>query len=357
MFHRKTLFVLGAGASNPYGLPVGATLRQLIIEFAKGGSISLAGAEWVQRLEVELKHLYPQGKLIREFASAFNSAPGLSIDAFLERRTKFADVGKAILGGILLAHEESHLLHQPDQRPGRLDNDHWYEWLARHLGFVNGQSSEQNVDFITFNYDRSLERYLFLAARSLWDDEERAAKYVSDLQIDHVYGSLGTLPELMKHDSHAAAGPEYGSAATADQLRTFQTSIELMARDVEENKERQAKLQQKVRGARVIVFLGFGFDLLNMKRLGFPMRPVLNTIGELGQSHVYWQQNGVGVRPTVVASAFGLTPAEQLEVALRRLNAPKAYSDLPPMTHLIDTTSLDTLRQHINTIEAWQSLD
>ena len=51
-----------------------------------------------------------------------------------------------------------------------------------------------DISFITFNYDRSLEQFLYFAFKH-WEGlpEDVCVDRVRDLQINHIYGKLGPL--------------------------------------------------------------------------------------------------------------------------------------------------------------------
>src|SRR5437879_5838805 len=87
MVEHQTVLVLGAGASQPYKLPLGWELRRDICQ------------RWADRQESdsEIEMLTPSGLTLgdmRKFARAFLQSSVGSIDAFLSRQTQFADCGK-----------------------------------------------------------------------------------------------------------------------------------------------------------------------------------------------------------------------------------------------------------------------
>jgi hypothetical protein len=93
----KTVFVLGAGASEPFGLPLGSRLYDLVIDDF-GPS---------RRHVEEFKNTTPfSDRAIGQFVQALHYSGLTSVDAFLERRTEFVDIGKAAMALELLKREK-----------------------------------------------------------------------------------------------------------------------------------------------------------------------------------------------------------------------------------------------------------
>ena len=75
------------------------------------------------------------------------------------------------------------------------DAGDWYEYLSERLNPSFDEFEHNKLSIVTFNYDRSLEHYLFTSLRkwhrrSVDDCIEKFAK----LPIIHVYGQLGKIP-------------------------------------------------------------------------------------------------------------------------------------------------------------------
>ncbi len=112
MITKETVFVIGAGASNPYGFPLGFGLKKLVMERYKEGTGDAA------------LHLYSNTDFDKDAATEFISAlrySGLSsVDAFLERRPQFLDIGKATMGIELLMKEAALFFSLRRGQVGRL---------------------------------------------------------------------------------------------------------------------------------------------------------------------------------------------------------------------------------------------
>src|SRR5262245_18271949 len=99
----STVLVLGAGASRPYGFPLGQELKE--------GICGMIG-NWLEgtRQSPDLAELISKHGFTRDiqetFFRALSTSPRNSIDAFLEIRTEFRDLGKTWIAAII-AHTES----------------------------------------------------------------------------------------------------------------------------------------------------------------------------------------------------------------------------------------------------------
>ena len=169
-----TVLVLGAGASCPYGFPTAKQLKNCICEVfaSRTPAIRLLG-----------DNVAPAEKFL-EFREAFWKSGTASVDAFLKGRPEFLDVGKFAIAYCLIPFESESNLFTP---PG--DSGDWYGYLSERLNPSFDEFEHNKLSIVTFNYDRSLEHYLFTSlmnwhGRSVDDCIEKFAK----LPIIHVYG-------------------------------------------------------------------------------------------------------------------------------------------------------------------------
>jgi hypothetical protein len=91
MITTKTVLVLGAGASAPYGFPTGSTLKDRIIK-----------PQGMNTHQI-LKSLGFGSDKVREFTDVLRESGQSSVDAFLERRLDLRKVGQAAIAATLLA--------------------------------------------------------------------------------------------------------------------------------------------------------------------------------------------------------------------------------------------------------------
>ena len=139
-----------------------------------------------------------------------------------------------------------------------------------------GEFDVSNLSIVTFNYDRSIEKYLTVAAMNLYDKSLAEVKErLSRINVIHVYGSLG--PAWPWEDGYL----EYGVEVTAENLSVAARSIEV----IPEARDTSPKLHEAIKflkDADKIAFLGFGFDSLNMTRLNLKESCKLTVLTEAG---------------------------------------------------------------------------
>lgn len=167
MIGPETLFILGAGASKPYGFPTGGELRAYICkEFPKHfAPIVRRGTKTVSQRQKELIGS------AEEFAEIFKHSSIPSIEQFLALNPELSDIGKIASVSSILRFERSSRFRGDMESPSQ----DWYSFLYRRMteGFSSPdsyrKSGENGVSFITFNYDRSLEDFLFVSlTNSFW---------------------------------------------------------------------------------------------------------------------------------------------------------------------------------------------
>lgn len=310
MIKKKTVFVLGAGASMPYGFPSGKQLRERICEQADDASSPL-----VRALKSELAISSAQ---VAEFGRAFQRSNQPSIDAFLARRADLVQIGK-----YCIAHEIGHREH-PESIHAIGNEDDWYQalWHAMTVD-LNGHGflRHNKVRFVTFNYDRSLECMLHESAKHTFglNDEEAYGAWGS-IPIEHVYGSLGKFP-LLNGD-----GRDYTKETGSRLLQMGAEGIRIIPEARMDDQVFQ-KVRPWFEWAEKVCFLGFGFDALNMERLDF--NGVMVWVAENKPN---------AFRPEVSASAYGLTDEE-----IKRNVLPR-FSDAGGRT-VLATKNLMLLRQ------------
>jgi hypothetical protein len=308
---RRTTLVLGAGASCSYGFPVGSGLRQGLLRL---------GQDPDRTAEI----LGVGKQTLRHFVKSFLVSQAYSIDAFLGRRwQEFETVGKAAIAHALLGAERGCDLFNENHA------DHWYQYLANELV---ADSTWETFDpswlsIVTFNYDRSLEVFLCRALQEVFGKSEaEVVARLRQIPIVHVYGSLGSpwpgdegfLP-LSTNDIEAAVAPAAARIRVIPEGRNEAPTI-LQAR-------------QLLREARSICFLGFGFDQVNVARLG---APDVFCEGPEAPSEAPRAK-------TVAATARGLTRAE-VHRAARQIFGPAVYTD-SLLAHFRDMNCISLLRE------------
>lgn len=245
MITTKTVLVLGAGASQPYGFPVGSVLVSQLQSVGVARQLERAGVA---------------GEF-KQFSEVLGAAQPYSIDEFLENRPEFSSVGTMAITACLLPAEHRSLKELNDLSK----TDHWYRYLKAHLSGPFQELGKNQLRIITFNYDRSLEHYLFTTSCHTYGKSAgECAIQLAPIEILHVYGSLGPLPW-----QQAADPLPYGPAdVTGRVIIQARQNIKVMHEGLEDTVQGHFEKAKKwLQWADRILFLGFGFHDNNVKRL------------------------------------------------------------------------------------------
>lgn len=276
MLRAPTVFIIGAGASVDFGLPVGTGLANDIVHrlgFYFGGGQLTQGDPYIAQA---LQSRYASD-FSRYFLAARNIAAGLpsfkSIDDYLF--THSADeaamvVGKmAILTSIAYFESKSTLagFWHPDQEAQQASlaslRKSWVHTLIQTL--VTGVRREdrlelfRDISIVTFNYDRCLETALYHGIQApLQIDGNEAARVLDGLKIYRPYGGLGPLletgPEAVPYGPNAGIAVKFGN-----RIRVYTESYEERSDMIE--------MRETLSAAGQLVFMGFGFHRQNMELL------------------------------------------------------------------------------------------
>jgi hypothetical protein len=197
----------------------------------------------------------------KNFISELRASDQLSVDAFLEYRTEFLDVGKAAIALYLIARENPNALFA-EQRD-------WYTALLTRMS-ENApfeRFGENNVGFITFNYDRSLEQYLFtvLAARYGKKPGE-VGEVLRKIPFIHVHGQLGYLPW---QKCGAGEQREYDTERSKTTIDIGAKGIKVISENIDDSPD-FLRARELMGNAKQIFLLGFGYHPKNMERLKIP---------------------------------------------------------------------------------------
>lgn len=261
MIKKKTVFILGAGASVPYGFPTGVQLKNSIQD------INIENA--MQKAYLDRKHHdhHPIWRyvfdtfgreLVREFCTDLENSGRYSVDAFLEVRRKYIRLGKALISRELIKYENDNSLYVRD--------GNWYQYLYNIL-FVDKSDLNNIVSILTFNYDRSLERYMIKCIQSDYGKSiEEAAEMLGKIPIIHLHGSLGKLPEL----SDSPEIREYSTTLTIESINVSSNSIKIISESDSKHDVLFKKAYELLAEARQVWFLGFGYHPTNLARLKIP---------------------------------------------------------------------------------------
>lgn len=248
MIEKNTVLILGAGASFPYGFPLGSELRRGILELKHPANVGAAV------VSTDLRN-HP---LFDEFINDFHASRLYSIDAFLATRTRFSDIGKLAIAAVLLACER---VSKKTIFPSTTQD--WYDYLWNRIAAASNwdQLDFTKLSVVTFNYDRSLETFLLEAVRASYGvTAQQAISKLQTLKIIHVYGDLGS--PWPDDDRYA----EFGTTLDDEMVLKAAQSIAVIP-EARDGDPKFLEAQTVLGCAEKICFLGFGFDLLNLRRL------------------------------------------------------------------------------------------
>lgn len=261
MITTPTVFILGAGASAPYGYPTAKELKRDILDSLK------------DEQNMDFQTLVSCGfepEDIDNFRQNFFLSSQNSVDAFLERRTEYINVGKAAIAQQLIKAED--VTNIP-----KLFEDGWYSYLLNRMDCKFEDFENNKISFITFNYDRSLEFFLAIALLSRYGKNlEDISSILKSIPIIHVYGQLGAL-DWQSTDRDQIR--EYGTSDYPNNIKKAASGIKIVSEA--ESNDTPALLQARklIMKSDRIIFLGFGYHAENMDRLKLPLENALKFFG------------------------------------------------------------------------------
>ena len=172
MLKTKAVLVLGAGALVPFNFPTGIQLSEKIMGAGK---------------HTLVERLHFAAEDVDTFKNTFYRSGKNSVDGFLEHRPEFMRIGKACTAMCLIPSEE-------EQQYFRF-GDSWLRVLYNNLNTSFEGFADNKLAFVTFNYDRTIEHFLFTALQNSHDKpDEDFTKILDAIPIIHLHGSLGSLP-------------------------------------------------------------------------------------------------------------------------------------------------------------------
>jgi hypothetical protein len=283
MIERPIVFVMGAGASSCYEFPLGKNLCRMVIEELKPNVVS--------HTQIIENTVFESGYVDR-FQSALEFSGQNSVDAFLESRQEFLAIGKSAMATILIRYEKPSILW-------RFSDNNWMRYLYDKMRASTLEKFVENkISFITFNFDRSLEHFLFTSLQNTFGGStEACADVMNKIPLLHLHGRLGFLPW-----QDANARP-YGTELSIRALEMCVENIKLVHEELEADRTKvfeQAKTLMQ--HAEKIYFLGFGFGALNMERLGLidlPANKAIATADGFTQTEVNNISNKLGGRISI----------------------------------------------------------
>jgi hypothetical protein len=248
------LFIIGAGASVPYGFPDGEklfdNLRNLNYDFK---NINSPRNSIKEDLNTLYKNLYNDTRItlksMDEFSHDIKKSTMISVDDFLRNIKKIdhnkLDFGKRIIAKKILEAEE------------KSKTENKIDWLNHLFSLIDRNENLFKVffnsKFIIFNYDRLFEykvfEYLSYDKKRI---EEEVWEKLEKMEIIHIHGYLGNLKTI----------------AFGNSKNEHYCSIVKNMKTIWEKEDKDKKIQRYFLECNRIFFLGFGWLEDNMRLLG-----------------------------------------------------------------------------------------
>ncbi len=290
MFNKSVVFVIGAGASHEFEMPLGGALKTAIakkLKFRFEHNVQVDGDEvLMNHIRRHVPELVRQNAYTVAANTLANAAKSfISIDEalhFVGSSAEAVEIGKiAIIQEILAAEAKSKVRYKPEN--GRVNIDGCDQtWIAEVLSMaVAGQKQEElatafrHVTFINFNYDRVIEQYLYFALQERLAASPEAARHiVGNLHMIRPYGSIAKFAYQMGDPRSFGSTAYFDPFKTIGNLRTYTESDPLHdASDV----------ANALSNAALVIFLGFGYhatnlDILRARQDTFNKARVLGTL-------------------------------------------------------------------------------
>jgi hypothetical protein len=268
MYSQRVVFIIGAGASCEFNMPTGLALKT-----------NIANALNNEEVRIKFQIGGPQGDTPTWYDAADELAKVIeqfdSIDEALHWFSPYAPVvllGKQmIVKEILRAERQSRLFEKadPDVTPLRSYNDVWATYFLR-MAIASTKKDDickafSNVTIINFNYDRTVEHFLYSELqRSLGADKDNTKQAISGLRIIRPYGSVGPLP--WQSESGVLFGQAVDDVDSGDRIWELSKSIRTFT-EQKLSSDVKSEIENVIQNAQVIIILGFCFHQQNMQLL------------------------------------------------------------------------------------------
>jgi len=213
--------------------------------------------------------------LIADFVeNLYNSEESIDSWLSLPENEEYREIGKASLALLLLDCESIIPKRSDDSLYSILYRNHLKTKKIEDFSDYN-----KNISFITFNYDRTLEHYLFTVLSAKHPSLiEKVMEELNKLKILHVYNSFGNLPwqaevdtipyfSLWDHTLKRDRPDKFDPFAISGDVRKASENIELMFGD--ELTPQFEEARKILKSSDKIIFMGFGYWDDNLKKLGF----------------------------------------------------------------------------------------
>lgn len=300
----NTVLIVGAGLSKPYGYPSGPELLN----------------------SIKNNYIRSENRFEKQLAEAISAYAPTSIDRFLHQNSNFYKVGIRLISAEILRYEfESKEADMADDIIGFI------------LNLIDDPASTnaERIKIITFNYDRLLEwRILQRLSVRFKDDPFKVREVFDKFEIEHIHGSLPSLfdnslnlPYGLKNYTTAERTGRY--AAVKDWASGEDSPIRTVFAS---DNQPSSKTIETIKWADRLFFLGFAYEDLNMKKLGF------------NNPEVHYHLSAKAIAGT----AYQVPPVERKRIE-------RQYPMLSG--RLFDTTAIDFFKKHISLVDPQDDIE
>lgn len=286
MFKQRTTFVIGAGASYEFNLPLGEGLKKLIVDALPTRRRGYEGSRLQQALlykfrAADMATVFEAYDQIRQALPMYTSID-LFMDSF-EDNPLVVEISKIAIAACIIQAEKNSKLYRPHQEPFDVNGTDKTWLYALYKLMQDGAKRTQlkdvikNVTFVIFNYDRCIEHFLYRAIQvANMCDEKNAADALLDLKIIHPYGRVGRLPwERTDTDEVTVPFGDYDNI-TPDNLVGVAENIRTFTEQIEEDNSTMLAARSAMQETDKVAFIGFSYLDQNMAYL----TPALRTQAE-----------------------------------------------------------------------------
>jgi len=266
----KQVIIIGAGGSYPYNFPLGEELLNNVqnsyVESARTYVYNT-----YRTSDYESNSITVEAK---KFVSKLNNITGISLDKFINFNPLEKKNGLKALIIEIIKNENSSI------SPGSKDvKGDWYKYLFTKM--ISGLDSfeavkenfHNNLSFITFNYDRSLENYLYNNLLRIFINNNVNPKdivqIIESIPIVHVYGKTGYLDWESNPDKEKVVPYGQFDYHLFKKVESITDMIQLIY-DERKASDQISKAKFLLTQSERILFCGFGYDEANLHILGLP---------------------------------------------------------------------------------------
>jgi len=205
-----------------------------------------------------------------------------SIDNFIDshrKDTRIAQCGKLAIARCILDAEVSSLMKVDRSNIyNKIDFrsleatwfNAFFQLIVENCGHEELPKRLAKLAVISFNYDRCIEHFLHSSLQNYYGvSQERATELMSNLDIYHPYGIVGSLPWMSR-----TASIDFGASPYPQQLLELSHSLRTFTEGTDENSSDIIAIRRVLQTAKRVAFLGFAFHQLNLELLyGRPSTP------------------------------------------------------------------------------------